>query len=140
MIPLKPRSSIMCPKNTVFGPFLRHRRAGMPTTAMPIGNSANTRQHRCNSAPALWPLLLTRLAGRSVRAFLTSSCQAVLFRTIFVKPSLVYPLVALAAELLLDPFYYPMTIFISEILSHTFSDRLVTLAGIFALAFFALPL
>ena len=39
-----------------------------------------------------------------------------------------------------DPLDYPMTIFISEVSSRTFSDPLLMLVGIFALAFVARPL
>ena len=59
-----------------------------------------------------------------------------LFPTYFVKLTLVFPSIALAAEFLLDPFNYSMTIFISELSFPTFFLAFETLA----LAFFAVPL
>ena len=66
--------------------------------------------------------------GWIVRAFLATDHQAVFLITAFVVFALLFPFSALAAKLLVDPIDYSMTIFISEVPSHTFSRVFETLA------------
>ena len=63
--------------------------------------------------------------------------QAVFFRPVYVKRTLVFPSIALAAEFLPDPLNYPMTIFKPEILSRALVLLFETLAAVFTFAFLA---